>query len=80
MVNVRFRAEVLAQIPTPAPDNMDCLSRAGVKNMEVSRQCLRATAILQRSKRDANGALIGSEAPTTQGQHIYNYWRPHESN
>ena len=68
IVHYRFQAEVLAQIPRPARDNMGCLPQAGVKITEESHQCLLATAILLHSSRDANGALTGSEAPTTQGK------------
>ncbi len=64
--------------PTPARDNMECLHRAGARNTEVYPQCLLATVTRLRSRRDANGALIGSEGPTTQGEHIiYLCWGTH---
>lgn len=68
----RFRAAVLAP-PTPARDSMGCLHQAGVKNTAVYPPCPLATVTRLRSRRAANGALIGSEGPTTQGEHIYLY-------
>ena len=68
----RFQVVVLG-IPRPVRNSMANLQQAGVKNMEVSHPCPLVTVTLLHSRRDANGALIGSEVPTIQGDHIYLY-------